>query len=140
MQCLGTQMCMSTAFHPQSDGQTERMNRLIQETLRHFVCYTQRDWADHLQLATFAINNSKSASTGETPFFLNYGRHPKHPSGVSSLPSATELAPSGLDFCTSVQDALAEAKRCLASAQTRQKKSSDAHRREAQFQVGAKHG
>ena len=41
---LNTKLSMSTAFHPQTDGRTERMNRLIEETLRHYVCYAQNDW------------------------------------------------------------------------------------------------
>lgn len=68
---LGISMCMSTSFHPHTDGQTERMNRLLQETLRHFVCFTQNDWDMQLQLACFAINNADSGSTGASPFFLN---------------------------------------------------------------------
>ena len=70
---------LSTAFHPQTDGQTERMNRVIEDTLRHFVGPRQDAWDDLLPYVEFAMNNSKSISTGHTPFFLNYGKHPVTP-------------------------------------------------------------
>ena len=59
---LGTSLSMSTVFHPQTDGQTERMNRLIEETLRHFVSFAQSDWDKNIQLVAFAINNAKNES------------------------------------------------------------------------------
>ena len=84
---------MSTAFHPQTDGQTERMNRLIEETLRHYVCYAQNDWDLNIQLVAFAINNAKNESIGASPFFLNKGLHPRMPCGISLFPSAPEVSP-----------------------------------------------
>jgi hypothetical protein len=69
---LGTELRFSTAFHPQTDGQSERANRTLEEVLRHFVSPRQDDWDDHLDLAEFAINDSVSPSTGYTPFYLAY--------------------------------------------------------------------
>src|SRR3569833_74289 len=68
----GTQLRMSTAYHPQSDGQTERMNRLLQDYLRHYVSPFHDDWEDYLCMAEFAINNAKNESTGDTPFKMVY--------------------------------------------------------------------
>ena len=136
--CLGSTQCLSTAFHPQTDGQTERMNRLLQETLRHFVCFTQNNWDEYLQVATFAINNSTNVSTTFTPFFLNYGRHPRHPSGIAALPAAKELSPVGLDYHCNIQTALATAKSCLKTAQSNQKNQVDKHRLNVTFAVGDK--
>jgi len=133
---LGTRLHTTTAFHPQGDGQSERMIRLLQESLRHFVCYTQNDWDKYLQLATFAINNADSQSTGQSPFYLNYGRHPRHPSGISDLPSALHLSPAALDFTSNLQQALKCAKGCLLSAQQRQKTAADHHRQEVIFKAG----
>jgi len=67
---------MSTAFHPQTDGQTERVNQVLEQYLRAFCNYQQDDWQELLPLAEFAYNNSVHASTGKTPFFANYGYHP----------------------------------------------------------------
>jgi len=71
--CIGTKLAMSTAFHPETDGQTERNNRTLEQMLRNYVNYRQNDWDQHLAAAEFAYNNSKQASTGMTPFFLLTG-------------------------------------------------------------------
>jgi transposase InsO family protein len=63
----------STAYHPQTDGQTERVNREVEKYLRTFVNHRQDKWADWLPLAEFAFNNAIHEATGQTPFFLNKG-------------------------------------------------------------------
>ena len=73
---LGVKLRMSTANHPQTDGQTECMNRVVEDTLRAFVNHRQTNWDELLPLCQFAINNSFQTSTGESPFFLNSGQHP----------------------------------------------------------------
>jgi hypothetical protein len=67
----------STVFHPQSDGQTERVNQVLEQYLRIFCDYQQDNWHELLPLAEFAYNNAKHASTQVSPFFANYGRHPR---------------------------------------------------------------
>lgn len=67
----------STAFHPQTDGQTERVNMEIEQYLRMFVNRRQSDWAEWLPLAEFAYNNRIHSSTRHTPFELDTGRHPR---------------------------------------------------------------
>ena len=62
-----------------TDGQTERMNRILEDTLRHYVGPQQGRWDEHLPLVEFSINNAKQGSSKETPFYLNYGRHPVTP-------------------------------------------------------------
>ena len=59
---------LSTAFHPQTDGQTERQNSTMEAYLRAFVNFEQNDWARLLPMAEFAYNNAKNASTGHTFF------------------------------------------------------------------------
>ena len=76
---LGIQQCMTTAYHPESDGQVERMNRVVQQVLRHYVEPCAKNWDRLLSLAEFAINSAKQESTGHTPFQLNYGFTPPHP-------------------------------------------------------------
>ena len=75
---------MSTSFHPQTDGQTERANRTLEDMLRHYINPSQNDWDQHLAAIEFAINNSWQESTKETPFFLNYGHHPLTPIQLSN--------------------------------------------------------
>jgi len=66
---LGMQHFKSTAFHPESDGQTERMNRILVEYLRRYVGDCPEDWVDLLPLAEFAINSSVQESTIYLPFY-----------------------------------------------------------------------
>jgi RNase H-like domain found in reverse transcriptase/Reverse transcriptase (RNA-dependent DNA polymerase)/Integrase zinc binding domain/Chromo (CHRromatin Organisation MOdifier) domain/Retroviral aspartyl protease len=136
---LRIRKCMSTAFHPQTDGQTERMNRLVEETLRHYVNPTQTDWDEHLPLVEFAINDAKNASTGTTPFKLNYVWEPKVPMTVG-LPQQ-----QGKSKCDAAQQYVEEmklriqrAKSLLNAAQQRQKQYADTKRREVTYKAGDK--
>ena len=74
---LGIKRRLSTAFHPQTNGQTERQNSTMKAYLKAFVNWEQNDWARLLPMAEFAYNNAKNASTGHTPFELNCGFHPR---------------------------------------------------------------
>jgi hypothetical protein len=74
---LGIKKRMSTSFHPQMDGQTERVNQTLETYLRTFINYDQDDWYSLLPLAEFAYNNSVTQATQLTPFYTNYGYHPK---------------------------------------------------------------
>lgn len=66
----------STPFHPQTDGQTERFNAVMEQYLRCYVNYLQDDWAKWLSLAEFSANNQASETLGMSPFFANYGFDP----------------------------------------------------------------
>ena len=72
---FGIKRRLSTAFHPQTDGQTKRQNSTIEAYLRVFVNFKQNDWARLLRMAEFAYNNAEIVSTGHTPFELNCGYH-----------------------------------------------------------------
>jgi hypothetical protein len=65
---MGSELKMSTLFRPQTDGQTERVNLVIQQFLRNYVVTDQQDWVDHLELAEFCYNNSEHSTTGSTRF------------------------------------------------------------------------
>jgi hypothetical protein len=68
---------LSTAFHPETDGQTEWTNAIMEQYLRAYVNYQQDDWVRFLPMAEFAANNHVSETTGISPFFANYGLNPK---------------------------------------------------------------
>ena len=70
---------MSTAFRPQTDGQTERVNLVLQEYLRNYVNADQTDWADHISMAEFSYNNTKHSGTGFSPFMVVSGTEPLSP-------------------------------------------------------------
>jgi hypothetical protein len=87
----------STAYHPQSDGQTERVNQTLEQYLRFYCDYQQDNWYQLLPLAEFVYNNASHASTKVSPFFANYGHHPRAQlqltlPGDSVNPSAEEFA------------------------------------------------
>jgi hypothetical protein len=65
---MGSKLKMSISFHSQTDGQTERVNLVIQQFLKNYVATDQQDWVDHLELVEFCYNNSKHSATGSTPF------------------------------------------------------------------------
>jgi hypothetical protein len=67
----------STAYHPETDGQTENANAFLEQYLRMFVNYLQDDWYDWLPLAEFTANNTTSETTRVSPFFANYGQNPR---------------------------------------------------------------
>jgi hypothetical protein len=73
---LGIEGNPSTAYHPQTDSQMERINQEVEKYLRMFTNHQQDDWMDWLPLAEFTYNNAVHEATGQTPFFLNKGRHP----------------------------------------------------------------
>ncbi|SJL06733.1 uncharacterized protein ARMOST_10075 [Armillaria ostoyae] len=66
----------STAFHPQTDGQTECINQEVKKYLQIFINHQQDDWADWLLLAEFAHNNWAHLATGRSPFMILYRRNP----------------------------------------------------------------
>jgi len=71
---LGIQTKLSTAFHPQTDGQTERMNQEVEQYLRFFIKHRQKDWPEWLVMAEFAINNKVHTATKVSLFMANYGK------------------------------------------------------------------
>jgi transposase InsO family protein len=73
---MGITRRLSTAFHPQTDGATERINAMVEEYLRIYVCYDQSNWKRILPMAELALNTRTPASTGLSPFFLAHGYDP----------------------------------------------------------------
>ena len=115
---MGTKLAMSTAFHPQTDGQTERANRTLEDMLRAFVNYRQDNWDQLLTSAEFACNNAPNASTGMSPFRVNTGRDPHNPySSIAKIPDHT---PAAADFLETLSNATKIAADALALAKANQ--------------------
>ena len=74
---LGIKSKLSTAFHPQTDGQTERVNQELEQYLRMFIDHRQEQWPEWLGTAEFAYNNKAHSSTQTSPFKANYGQDPR---------------------------------------------------------------
>ncbi|KAJ9513216.1 hypothetical protein QJQ45_029520 [Haematococcus lacustris] len=131
---LGMRGSLSSSYHPQSDGQTERYNRVLEEMLRHYISPTQTDWPDYLSLAEFAVNNSWQESIKSTPFLVNTGQSPITPM-LHSLPDKGRC-PEGLSYATWWQEAVAKAKLCMQAAQQRQAAYANQDRRDVHYKVG----
>jgi hypothetical protein len=112
---VGARTLLSTAFHPQTDGQTERMNRTFGDMLRAFAGQAPAAWDTHLTAAEFAMNNAVNRSVGKSPFFLNYGYNPATPVWRElDLP-----VPAAKAFVKSFVSRLTDARSCLEAAQQR---------------------
>ena len=135
---LGTSIIMSTANHPQTDGQTEHMNRIVEDTLRSFINHRQDNWDQLLPLCGFAINDSSQASTEHAPFFLNYGQHPLTPSSLlnGSGPSPPESDNGPSPWVRTRLDAIKIAHDILTAAQARLALYADQGRTVGKFRVG----
>ena len=83
---IGTENRLSTAYRPETDGQTEVTNKMVEQYLRRFTNYEQDDWAEWLPLAEFTYNDHEHSATGQSPFYLNYGHHPWK--GLTTIPTS----------------------------------------------------
>ncbi|PBO41486.1 hypothetical protein CKX42_26515, partial [Escherichia coli] len=92
---LGTRVKLTTAFHPQTDGQAERTIQTLEDMLRACVLELKGSWDAHLPLIEFAYNNSYHSSIGMAPFEALYGRHCRSPVGLFEV---GEVALLGLDL------------------------------------------
>jgi len=106
---------MLTAFHPQTDGQMERLNQKIEAYLQAFVGKEQDDWVLLLFMAEFAYNNSVTVGNGMTPFYANYGFHP-----MAIDPASTEpLNPASKVYAHWMHTVHNESRKGLKEAQER---------------------
>ena len=129
---LNIQQNLSPAYHPQSDGQSERTNQTLEGYLRLYCNFTQSDWSEKLPLAEFAYNNTFSASTNKTPFFANFGYHPHFSATIR--PSNTPASQGLVEYLHSTHE---ECKLAMKKAQDSFKKYADEHREESpEFKVG----
>ncbi|XP_057849726.2 uncharacterized protein LOC131060503 [Cryptomeria japonica] len=133
---LGTNVCLSSAYHPQSDGQTKVINRSLGNLLR---CLTQEhgaSWDSILTQAEFSYNDSVNRSTGKTPFQIVYGVHPR---GILELRDVTCLEkPSALadDFVNIMKDIQDQVKDKLQHSNFKYKTHADKRRKDVTFNVG----
>ncbi|KAL0368101.1 UNVERIFIED_CONTAM: Transposon Ty3-G Gag-Pol polyprotein [Sesamum calycinum] len=132
---MGTELKFSTANHPQTDGQTERVNALVEDYLRHYVSASEQNWVDLLDVAQFNYNLHKSSAMGMSPFELAHGQQPTTPNEISVQKTGGKC-PAAYRFARSKQELLDEAKDSLAKAQRRMKKYADMVSRHVEFSVG----
>jgi hypothetical protein len=131
--CLGTQLAHSSSYHPQSDGQTEIVNKCLEGYLRCFVSDKQTQWFKWLPLAEWWYNTSFHTATKMTPFMALYGYHP--PSITSSLKEKSKVQ-AVEDHIENQQQVLQILKDNLTMAQNHMKQQADQHHSERSFEVG----
>ena len=148
-QNLRVQQRLSTAYHPQTDGSTERMNSTLEAYLRAFCSWKQDDWSSWCPIAELAIRNRDAASTGVSPFFMTHGYHvdlgtkPITTPETTPTPRTTSTPSSRRSTAESIIRKLRNvwdfAQASLAENQAEQEKQANRHRKEApKLQIGDK--
>ena len=131
---LGSRLDMSTSYHPQTDGQTERFNSLLEEYLRHFISSSQKNWASLLDVAQFCFNSQRSSSTNKSPFEIVTGQQPLLPHSLEGPYKGRN--PKAYNFFKEWRQNEEIAKAHLERASQRMKHWADMNRRPQEFQVG----
>jgi len=134
LQAMGTQLNFSTAYHPETDGQTERVNQVLEDMLRMYVMDHQSQWEKYLPLVEFAYNNSYHSSIQAAPFEILYGRPCRTPLSWDRLEDRVMLGPEMLQ---EMEEQMATIKQRLKEARDRQKSYADTKRIDRNFQEGS---
>ena len=119
---------LSTAFHPQIDGQTERMNQELEQYLRFFVDHRQKDWPEWLASAEFVVNNKVHTATKVLPFMANYGRELRIRDNIRKR----EKVEKATEFVERVKKVYEEAGVALKKVQEDMKRQADRRRKETE--------
>ncbi|GKD03692.1 putative reverse transcriptase domain-containing protein, partial [Tanacetum coccineum] len=132
---LGTNLDMSTAYHPQTDGQSERTIQTLEDMLRACAIDFGKGWVNHLPLVEFSYNNSYHASIKAAPFEALYGRKCRSPVCWTEVGEAQILGPELIQETT---EKIIQIKQRMQTARDRQKSYADLKRKPMEFQVGDK--
>ena len=108
-----------TAYHPQTDSQTEWVNQGLEQYLRLYCNYRQNDWAEWLSIAEFSYNNRIHSSTGQSPFLVNLGRHPNTGQNTGKI---TEDSPGTEEFLKMIKEIRNEVEEALKKTNEMMKK------------------
>jgi len=132
-ECVGTELLNSTAYHPQTDGQTERVNQVLEDMLRACVISFPEKWNKYLSWAEFSYNNSYQESIQMAPFEALYGKKCRTPLNWVEVGDRGYFGP---DFIKEARDTVSVIQSHLKAAQTHQKTYADKRRRPLEFEVG----
>ncbi|GJT68585.1 putative reverse transcriptase domain-containing protein [Tanacetum coccineum] len=132
---LGTSLDMSTAYHPQTDGQSERTIQTLEDMLRACAIDFGKGWVNHLPLVEFSYNNSYHASIKAAPFEALYGRKCRSPVCWAEV---GEVQLTGPEIVQETTEKIVQIKQRMQAARDRQKSYADLKRKPMEFQVGDK--
>ena len=130
---MGTKLNFSSAYHPQTDGQTKRTNQVLEDMLRACALKHGGSWDKSLPYAEFSYNNSYQASLKMAPFEALYGRKCRTPLYWSQTGESQVFGPEILQEAERQVQIIQDN---LRTAQSRQKSYADTRRRELTFEVG----
>ncbi|GKC52647.1 putative reverse transcriptase domain-containing protein [Tanacetum coccineum] len=130
---LGTKLSMSTAYHPQTDGQSERTIQTLEDMLRACVIDFEKGWVKHLPLVEFSYNNSYYASIKDAPYEVLYGRKCRSPVCWAEVGEAQLTSPEMIQDTT---EKIVLIKQRIQAAQDRPKSYDDLKRKPMEFKVG----
>src|SRR5258705_10099838 len=114
----------TSGYHPEGDGQMERLNQVLEQYLWAYTNYQQDDWSYLLPLAEFAYNNATNETTRVSPFFANKSYHPS----FATEPNEQVSSPEAQHFISDLDDLHTELKQSITRAQERYQKYADEHR------------
>nr|GFA97455.1 putative reverse transcriptase domain-containing protein [Tanacetum cinerariifolium] len=132
---LGTRLDMSTAYHPETDGQSERTIQTLEDMLRACAIDFGKGWVNHLPLVKFSYNNSYHASIKAAPFEALYGRKCRSPVCWTEVGEAQIL---GLELIHETTEKIVQIKQRMRAARDRHKSYANLKRKPMEFQVGDK--
>jgi hypothetical protein len=132
---MGTQLKFSSAFHPQTDGQTERVNQQLEDMLRACILDWGSSWSEYLALAEFAYNNSYHSSIKMAPFEALYGRKCRSPICWDEVGERVIIGPQ---LVADTIEKVSKIREHILTAQSRQKSYADNRRRPLEFMEGDK--
>lgn len=130
---LGTRLKMSTAYHPQTDGQSERTIQTVEDMLRSCALDFKGNWDEHLPLIEFSYNNSYHASIGMPPYEALYGRKCRSPLYWDEVGERKIIGP---ELIQQTKEAVDVIRSRLIAAQDRQRKYADPHRKDVEYEIG----
>ena len=130
---MGTRLKFSTAFHPQTDGQTERTIQILEDMLRACVMDFGGSWSKYLPLIEFSYNNSYQSTIGVAPYEMLYGRKCRSPIHWDEMGERKYLGPESVQEAA---EAIEKIRARMLASQDRQKSYADPKRRNVEFQVG----
>jgi hypothetical protein len=133
---LGTNLAFSSSYHPQTDGQTEVVNRSLGDLLRSMVTEHHNSWDNVLPQEEFAYNDSVNQSTGKSPFQIVYGTQPRGVYELRESGQATTSSTSAEEFAEAMKELHSKVKQRLIDSNQEYKCREDQHRRQLQFKVG----
>lgn len=138
---LDIEVKLSTAYHPETDGQSENANKEMETYLRHFVNHHQDDWVSWLSSAEYAANANTSASSTVSPFFTVYGYEPRllfdwDPRPVTNDPVVNWNREKATEMAKKMEGIWAWCKERLRASQEVQTRNANRYRKDVTFEIG----